>query len=110
MFFTPWRRSSNTATPQSSKRAAVFGRLDALAMAIEQAHAERMLQIRDRSGNVGLEVFEAPRRLAHAAGLHDGHEDVQVLQLHPAADAIAQLHGVTHMRMYMVSSNNSIIR
>ena len=32
------------------------------------------------------------RRLSHAAGLHDGHEDVQVLQLHPASDAIAQLH------------------
>jgi hypothetical protein len=30
-----------------------------------------------------------PRRLSHAAGLHNRHEDVQVLQLHPAADAIA---------------------
>jgi hypothetical protein len=28
----------------------------------------------------------------HAAGLHDSHQDVEVLQLDPASDAIAQLH------------------
>ena len=81
------------------QRAAVFGRLDALAVAIEQAHAERMLQFRDRSRNGGLGGVQALRRLAHAAGLHDGHEDMQVLQLHPAPDAIAQLHRVTPLRI-----------
>jgi hypothetical protein len=32
------------------------------------------------------------RRLAHAAGLHDRHQDVEVVQLYPASDAVAQLH------------------
>ena len=54
--------------------------------------AERMLQVRDRSRNVRLGGIEALRRLPHGARLHDGHEDVQVLQLHSASDAIAQLH------------------
>jgi hypothetical protein len=58
-------------------------------VAVEQAHAERMLQVRDRSRYSRLTGVEVLRRLAHAAGLHHGHEDVQVLQLHPAADAIA---------------------
>ena len=34
--------------------APVFGRLDTLTMAVEQAHAERLLQIRNRFRNVGL--------------------------------------------------------
>jgi len=72
--------------------AAVFCRLHALPVAVQQAHAERVLQVRDRSGNGGLGAVEALRSLAHAAGLHHGHEDVQVLQLHPASGAIAKLH------------------
>jgi hypothetical protein len=51
-----------------------------------------MLQFRDRPRNVELGGVEVLRRLAHGAGLHDGHEDVQVLQLQPPPDAIAQLH------------------
>src|SRR5262249_5713351 len=31
-------------------------------------------------------------RLAHAAGLHDRHQNVEVVKLHPASDSIAQLH------------------
>ena len=46
----------------------------------------------------GWVVLRSVGRLAHAAGLHHGHEDVQVVQLHSAADAIAQLHGGTHCR------------
>src|SRR5262249_32564369 len=64
-----------------------------LAVPLEESYAERMLQFRDRSRNGGLSDVEALRRLAHAAGLHDGHKDVQVLQFHPSSDAIAQLHG-----------------
>jgi hypothetical protein len=30
--------------------------------------------------------------LPHAAGLDDGHQHVQVLQLDPPTDALAQLH------------------
>ena len=41
------------------QRATVLGRLDPLAVAVEQAHAERMLQFRDRSRNVGLRRIQA---------------------------------------------------
>src|SRR3954453_7004004 len=61
--------------------APVFGRLDTLTMAVEQAHAERLLQIRNRFRYVGLRRIQASRRLPHAAGLHNCHEGVQVLEL-----------------------------
>jgi hypothetical protein len=50
------------------------------------------------------------RRLPHAASLHHGHEDVQILKLHAASDAIAQLHVGTHVLIDMASLHNSIIR
>src|SRR5262245_12997971 len=78
----------------------VLRRLDALAVAIEQAHAEGMLQFPDRSRNSRLSNIKALGRLPHAAGLHDGHEDVQVLQLQPASDAIVQLHTSPMFRGY----------
>jgi tripartite-type tricarboxylate transporter receptor subunit TctC len=92
------------------ERATVFGRRDPMAVPIEQAYAERMLQFRDRPRNVGLGGVELLRRLAHGAGLHDGHEDVQILQLQPAPDAIAQLHVGSHFEFEMTSSDNSILR
>ena len=98
MFFTRLAQVIEYGRAAVEQRATVLGRLDALAVAVEQAHADRMLQFRDRSRNVGLSGVEALRRLPHAAGLHHRHEDVQVLQLHPASDAIAQLHGGTHIR------------
>jgi hypothetical protein len=58
----------------------------------------------------GLPRVQKRGRFAHAAGLHHGHEDVQILQLHPASDAIAQLHRVTHHRTVMVASINRIMR
>jgi hypothetical protein len=82
--------------PAIQQGAAVLGRLDPLAMAVEQAHAERMLQFSDRSRNVRLSGIEDLRRLPHAARLHHGHEHVEVLQFHPASEAIAQLHNNTH--------------
>src|SRR5882762_6010407 len=69
-----------------------------------------MLQVRDRSRNVRLGGIEALRCLPHGAGLHDGHEDVQVLQFHPASDAIGQLHVGPHFGFEMMASDNSIIR
>jgi hypothetical protein len=32
----------------------------------------------------------------HAAGLHNGHQDVEVLQLHAASEALAQFHRKTY--------------
>src|SRR5712672_1619142 len=75
----------------------VIGCFDPLAVALKQPYAKRMFQFRDRPRNGGLSDAEALRRLPHAAGLHHGHEDVQVLQLHPSSDAIAQLHGSAYM-------------
>jgi hypothetical protein len=37
-------------------------------------------------------------RLAHAAGLHDSHQDMKVVQLQPEAGAIAQLHGASPLQ------------
>jgi hypothetical protein len=37
-------------------------------------------------------VFRSRRRLIHAASLHNSHQDVKVVQLHPASDTIAHLH------------------
>src|SRR5262249_55298338 len=39
-----------------------------------------------------------------------GHKNVQVVQLEPASNAIAQLHGGPHFRIEMISSDNSIMR
>jgi hypothetical protein len=40
-----------------------------------------------------LGCIEEHGRLAHAAGLHDSHQDMKVVQLDPESDAIAQRHG-----------------
>ena len=87
----------------------VFGRFNSLAVAIEEAQAEHLLQVRNRFGNVGLRGVQVSRRLPHAAGLHDGHEDMEVLQLKPPADAIAHSHDFTHIGIHMRPSNNSIM-
>jgi hypothetical protein len=60
-----------------------------LAVTIEEAHAKCMFELRDRSRNGGLSEVKALRRLTHAAGLHHGHQDVQVLQFQAASEAIA---------------------
>ncbi len=74
------------------QRATILGRLDTLALAVEQAHAERVLQVGNRFRNVGLGGVQLLRRLPHAAGLHDCHKDVHVLQPDPSADAVTHLH------------------
>jgi len=57
-----------------------------------------VFQFRNRSGDGGLGGVQERRRLFHTAGLHNGHQDVDVLQLHPASDAIAQLHLGTRLQ------------
>jgi hypothetical protein len=79
-------------------------------MPVEQAHAQRMLQLADGSGNVGLRCVEDFRCLAHAAGLHHRHEDVEILQFHSTSNAIAELHGPIHFDFEMISSENSLMR
>ena len=89
----------DAATEQSL---AVLRRLDALPVALEKTYAERVLQIRDRSRNRRLGRVQAPCRLPHAAELHGGHENVQVVQLHAASDPITDLHGSPHIETAMV--------
>jgi hypothetical protein len=87
-------KHGNAAIEQCAPK---LGWLDSLPMTVEQLHAESVLQFGNRSGNSRLRDVEPLRRLPHAAGLHHGHENVQVLQFHPASDAVAQLHGHTHI-------------
>ena len=98
MSWTPCFSSSKTTTSALEQRAAVLGRLDTLRIAVEKAHADRVFQVRDRSGNGGLSGVQERGRLAHAAGLHHGHQHVEVVQLHPTSDAIAHLHSGTYRR------------
>ena len=74
------------------KRATVVGRRDASGTAVEQRHTHGPLQISNRSGNGGLRRVEECGGLVHAAGLHDRHQDMKVVQFHPASDAIVRLH------------------
>ena len=92
-------KHGDAATEQSL---AVLRRLDALPVALEKTYAERVLQIRDRSRNRRLGRVQAPCRFPHAAELHGGHEDVQVVQLHAASDPITDLHGSPHIETAMV--------
>jgi hypothetical protein len=94
------------AVPPSSRT----GRLGTLATAIEQPHADRLLKISNRSGDGGLCRIQHLRRFAHAAGLDDRHQNVKIVKLNPAADAIAQLHDSIHCTSDMEVSINSIIR
>jgi hypothetical protein len=51
---------------------------------------------------------ETLRRFAHAADLHHRHEDVEVVKLHTASDAIAQMHACSHLNLDMATSYNGI--
>jgi hypothetical protein len=85
----------------SEQCAAVLSRLNALATAIEQTHTKRMLKFADRPRNGGLRCIEVPRCLAHAASLDDGHENMKIVQLHPAPDAIVHVHHSAHLKSDM---------
>ena len=51
-----------------------------------------MFQFRNRSGDSRLPSVQECCSLAHAARLHDGHQDMKVVQPHPTSDAITQPH------------------
>ena len=84
MSLTPCLSSSNTATP----------RLMSARAAIEQAHAQRVFQLGNRSRQRGLGRPEAFGRLAHAARLNHRHEDAHVVQFQAALDAVGLVHGI----------------
>ena len=73
--------------------AAIGGRLDALRCAVEETHAERMLEVGDGLRDDRLRDGEPLRRLGHAPRLGDSEKDVQVAQLNASADPVAPRHG-----------------
>ena len=92
IFFTALAQVVEHGRSAIEQGATVLGRLDPLGGAIEQTHANVC-----SSSAIDLEmadcaVFRSAAALSHAASLHDGHQDVKVVQLHPASDAIAHLH------------------
>lgn len=52
-----------------------------------------MLQVRNRFRDGGLGHVDVPRGFAHAAGLHDRHQDIEVTQFEAALDAVVPGHG-----------------
>jgi hypothetical protein len=72
--------------------AAVFSWLDASRVALKQTNPEGMFQLGNGSGNRRLSRIEERCRFAHAACLHSGHKDVEIVQLQSPPDTIAYLH------------------
>jgi hypothetical protein len=92
-----------------AERQTVGGRNHAAPAAVDQLDAERVLQLYDRLGHRRLGDLEAIRRLAHAAGLDDGHQDVEVPQFETALDAIGPGHRLGSFQIVMRSCHNHII-
>ena len=67
-------------------------RLDAARAAIEQAHAEHVLEIRDRRRNSRLRHGKLACRLADAARFHHSREDIEVAHSKPAPEAAFPFH------------------
>jgi hypothetical protein len=79
--------------------------------AIEQAHPEGAFDFGYRFRDCGMGNPQPGRRLRHAAGVGDRHEDMKVAQLQPAADSIRPVHfaslnlevtGMPHFSVYQI--------
>jgi hypothetical protein len=67
---------SDSATEQ---RASIFGGLDALSVAVEQANADSAFQFCDGSRNRRLSRVKDSGRFAHAAGVDHSHEHMEIV-------------------------------
>ena len=72
--------------------APILGELDAARIALQQTHAEGVLQFADRARDDGMGDGELARRLRHAPALRHREQDMQVAQLDPAPDPIVPAH------------------
>ena len=81
--------SGHTAVEQ---RAAIRRGLDTLGTAVEQAHTERVLEVRDGLGYDRDGNRQALGGLGHAARLRDGNEHMQIPQLDAVSDPVCPLH------------------
>jgi hypothetical protein len=68
-------------------------RLHALRRAIEEPHAQRVLEIGDGLGDDGTRDGKPLGRLRHVPLLGHSEEHVQISRFEPTADAIRPLHG-----------------
>src|SRR5262249_32215619 len=82
--------------PALEQGLAIGRRLDPLAAAIEQADAERTLQVSDRLRYDRVRDRQAFGGSRHAAGLNDGEQDIDVPQFEAATDAVLPLHVSLH--------------
>ena len=81
------------------QRAAIRCRLYTLPAPVEQAHAESAFQISDRLGNGWLRHVEGACRLAHAAGLNNGQQNIHVPQFEAATDTVVPLRCDGHSKL-----------
>jgi hypothetical protein len=68
------------------QRATVGRRLNTTRAAIEQSHADSVLELGNDARDSRLRDSQLRRSLGHAAESHDAHEYVQMAQLEAAAD------------------------
>src|SRR5262245_515312 len=61
-----------------NERQSVRSRFDTSPAPVKQAHSECVLQIRDRLRYCGLRHMQPNRSASHSAGLHNGHQDIEV--------------------------------
>ena len=78
---------------------AIGRRLDALPAPVEEPHTEGLFQVSDRLGHCRLRHVEGRGGLAHAAGLNDGQQNIDVAQFEAAADPVVPLRDVGHCKV-----------
>src|SRR6202040_647453 len=89
--------------------AAVERRLDALRAAVEQPHAERLLEAGDRSRDDRARDRQAVGGPRHVALLDHGHEDVEVVRVEAATDAVRPVHVASRIKIANTASKYSTI-
>src|SRR5262249_24725749 len=85
MSLMPCLNSSNAAAPE--QRTTIGRRLHAF-RAIKEPHADRVLHVGDRLGYGRLRNREQLGGFAHAAQLGNRQQNMQIVQLEPAADTV----------------------
>jgi hypothetical protein len=68
-----------------------------------------LFEIGDRLGNGWLGHVELDSCPSHAAGLDDGHQDIEIVQFEAASNAIGPRHNGHPFQIVMVASSNTII-
>src|SRR5262245_13997641 len=96
MFFTVWRRSSNTTVPPPSKARPYSVGVTPCRLRSSRWTPRACSRSAIEREMAGCPVFRSAAALLMLPALYDGHENVKVVQFHPTSDAVAQLHGAIH--------------